>query len=165
MRRLMLLLPILLTLPLAAHAQGYNLYGGYSFIHLDSSPNTANLNGWDFAFTDNFIPAVGITADVSGTYGSTNGISGTSFHSFLFGPQLRFPGPVSPFVRGLVGFAHGVGPGTGGTSVSEGFGGGIDIHLISIVSFRPVQFDYIRSHIAGYGQNNYRYSIGLVFHL
>lgn len=164
MRKLILLLATLFTLPLVAHAQGLNLYGGYSYVRLDSSPNKANMNGWDAAFTDNFIPAVGVTADLSGTYGSVNGVSGSNFHTFLFGPQLRFPAPVSPFVRGLVGIAHVGGGGTGATSLAEGFGGGIDIHLNKLASFRPIQIDYIHSHFDNQGQDNFRISAGLVIH-
>jgi hypothetical protein len=164
-RKLMLLLGILLMLPLAARAQGFNLYGGYSYLRLDSSPSASNLSGWDFALTDNIIPAVGITADLSGAYGSINNVSGSDFHSFMFGPQLRFPAPVSPFVRALVGGVHVGGGGVSGTSLAAGFGGGIDIHLNHFVSFRPVQIDYIHSHFNSQGQNNFRYSIGLVVHL
>lgn len=164
MRKLILLLGTLLMLPLPAHAQGYTLYGGYSYVHLDSTPNTANLNGWDAAFTDNFVPAVGVTVDLSGTYGSINGVSGSNFHTFLFGPQLRFPAPVSPFVRGLIGGAHVGGGGTGSTSLAEGFGGGIDVHVNKLFAFRPIQIDYIHSHFNNQGQDNFRFSAGLVIH-
>jgi hypothetical protein len=163
-RRLFLLFGILLALPSAAHAQGFNLYGGYSYLHLDSSPNTANLNGWDVALTDNFVPAVGVTADLSGAYGSINGVSGSNFHTFMFGPQLRFPAPVSPFVRALVGGVHVGGGGVSGTSVAAGFGGGIDVHVNQLIAFRPIQIDYIHSHFNSYGQDNFRVSIGLVIH-
>jgi hypothetical protein len=163
-RKLLLLVGILSILPLAAHAQGFNLYGGYSYLHLDSSPNTANLNGWDAAFTDNFVPAVGVTADLSGAYGSINGISGSDFHTFMFGPQLRFPATVSPFVRALVGGVHVGGGGVSGTSLAAGFGGGIDIRVNKLFAFRPIQVDYIHSHFNSYGQDNFRVSIGLVIH-
>lgn len=163
MRKLFLLCAML-WIPMAAHAQGFNLYGGYSYLHLDSSPSTANLNGWDAALTDNFIPAVGVTADLSGAYGSINGVSGSNFHTFMFGPQLRFPGPISPFVRGLVGGVHVGGGGASGTSLAFGFGGGIDIHVNHFVAFRPIQIDYIHSHFNSYGQDNLRLSIGLVIH-
>jgi hypothetical protein len=163
-RKLLLLFAILSMLPLAAHAQGFNLYGGYSYLHLDSSPNAANLNGWDVALTDNFVPAVGVTADLSGAYGSINGVSGSDFHTFMFGPQLRFPAPVSPFVRALVGGVHVGGGGVSGTSFAAGFGGGIDIHVNKLFAFRPIQVDYIHSHFNSYGQDNLRVSIGLVIH-
>lgn len=164
MRKLFFLFGIFLMLPLAAHAQGFSLYGGYSYLHLDSSPNTSNLNGWDFALTDSFIPAVGITADLSGAYGSINGVSGSSFHTFMFGPQVRFPARVSPFARAMVGGVHVGGGGASGTSLAAGFGGGIDIHVNHFVAFRPIQIDYIRSHFNSYGQDNLRVSIGLVVH-
>lgn len=164
MRKLILVLGIAFLMPLIAHAQGFNFYGGYSFVHLDSSPKSANLNGWDAAVTDNFVSAVGITADLSGTYGSINGVSGSNFHTFLFGPQLRFPAPVSPFVRALVGGAHVGGGGSSSTSLAAGFGGGIDIHASPFLAFRPIQIDYIHSHFNHDGQNNVRVSAGIVIH-
>ena len=156
-------MPILMMLPLAAHAQGFSLYGGYSYVRLDSSPKAANLNGWDVALTDNFVSALGITFDLSGTYGSVNGVSGSNFHSFLLGPQLRFPAPVSPFVRVLIGGVH-VGGGASGTSLAAGFGGGIDIHKSKLISLRPIQIDVIHSHFNNNGQDNFRISAGIVFH-
>jgi hypothetical protein len=162
-RKLMLLLGVLLLLPVAAHAQHYNLYAGYSYLHLDSSPNSAGLNGWDAAFTDNFASAVGVTVDLGGDYGSINGVSGSSVHSFLFGPQLRFPATVSPFIHGLVGGAHVGGGGASGTSLAEGFGGGIDIHATKLLAFRPIQVDYIHTRFNSAGQNNFRISLGVVF--
>lgn len=163
MRKMTLFLGILL-LPLGAHAQGYSLYGGYAYTRLDSSPKAASLNGWDASLTDNFASAIGVTVDLSGTYGTINGVSGSNFHSFLFGPQLRFPAPVSPFVHVLIGGAHVGGGGVSGTSLAEGFGGGIDVHGSKLLSFRPIQIDYIHSHFNNTGQNNFRISAGLVFH-
>ncbi len=163
MRKFVFFLGVLLLLPVAAHAQHYNLYAGYSYLHLDSSPSTASLNGWDAAFTDNFASAVGVTVDLSGNYGTINGVSGSNVHSFLFGPQLRFPATVSPFVHGLVGGVHVGGGGASGTSLAEGFGGGIDIHATKLLAFRPIQVDYIHSRFNSTGQNNFRISLGLVF--
>lgn len=161
MRKLALLFGILL-LPLGAHAQGYSIYGGYSHVHLDSSPKAASLNGWDVALTDNFARVVGVTVDLSGTYGTINGVSGSNFHSFLFGPQLRFPARVSPFARVLIGGVHVGGGGTSATSLAWGFGGGVDIHLAKFVSLRPIQIDYIHSRFSNAGQSNVRISLGLV---
>lgn len=163
MRKLVFFLGVLLLLPAAAHAQHYNLYGGYAYVHLDSSPSSASLHGWDASFTDNFASAVGVTFDLSSTYGTINGAAGSNFRSFLFGPQLRFPAPVSPFVRMLIGGAHAGGGRTSGTtSLAEGFGGGIDIHVVKALALRPIQVDYIHSHFSNAGQNNVRISAGVV---
>lgn len=163
MRKLTLFLGILLVFPVAAHAQHYTLYGGYAHVHLDSSPSASGLNGWDAALTDNFASAVGVTVDLSGTYGTINGASGSNFHSFLFGPQLRFPARISPFARVLIGGVHVGGGGVSGTSLAEGFGGGIDIRATKLLAFRPIQIDYIHSRFNSTGQNNLRISLGLVF--
>lgn len=163
MRKSVLFLGVLLLLPVAAHAQHYNLYAGYSYLHLDSAPSTASLNGWDASLTDNFASAVGVTVDLGGDYGTINGVSGSNVHSFLFGPQLRFPAKVSPFVHGLIGGVHVGGGGASSTSLAEGFGGGIDIHVVKLLSFRPIQVDYIHSRFNGSAQNNFRISLGLVF--
>src|ERR1700730_4094449 len=48
---------------------------------------------------------LGLTGDFGGHYGTLNG-GATHLNTFLFGPQLSFPGRISPFVHGLFGGAH-----------------------------------------------------------
>ena len=163
MRKLILLFAVAAMLPVAAHAQSFDFFGGYSYLRLDSSPK-ANLNGWNVSVTDNFIPMLGVTADFSGTYGTVNGVGNSALHTFLFGPQLRFPAPVSPFVHALFGVAHDSGGGTSDNAFTTGLGGGIDINVVHFVRFRPIQVDYVASHFNSRRQDNVRLSAGIVIH-
>ena len=164
MRKLALLLGAisLFLLPMAAHAQGFDAYGGYSYFRLDSSPNTSNLNGYDLSFTDNFFKVFGVTGDLGGDYGKINGVSST-LHTFLAGPEVRFPSTISPFARIMIGGAHVSGGGSSDTSFATAIGGGVDIHEGHFLSFRPLQIDYVRTNFGGTAQNNLRYSVGVDF--
>ncbi|MFZ0213676.1 MAG: hypothetical protein WBE20_09115 [Candidatus Acidiferrales bacterium] len=163
MRKFAFLLGLIFSfLPLAAHAQGFDAYGGYSYFRLDSSPNVAHLNGYDLAFTDSFFKVFGVTGELGGNYGNINGV-GSNLHTVLVGPELRFPSSISPFGRVMFGGAHISGGGASSTAFATAIGGGVDIHEGRFISFRPVQLDYIYSHFGGQKQNNIRYSIGIDF--
>jgi hypothetical protein len=91
--------------------------------------------------------------------------------TYLFGPQLRFPGPVSPFAHFLFGGAHeSINPGTtpvftsGPTqsAFATALGVGIDIKVLPFLSVRPIQIDYLLTHFNSTTQNQPRASAGLV---
>lgn len=173
MRKVMLLagvLPLmLLTLSPQARAQNFTAYGGYSFFHLQSTPQAANLNGWDGSITYDFLSPLGVTADFSGNYGSINNIGGSAIHTYLFGPELRFPAPVSPFVRLMFGGVRVSGGGSSPTSsvanttFSTTFGGGLDLRVSKRFAIRAFQLDYVTSHFNHQRQDNFRMSAGIVF--
>ena len=174
-----------------ADAQLVEVFGGYSYVHasvpvtsgilcpagLACPPQTfdfhPNLNGWELAGTIKPGTWFGITGDFSGHYGSV-GSASTHLQTYLFGPKLSFPGPVSPFVHVLVGGAHeSVDSGTTGARVilptsdnafALAVGAGIDIKLVPFVSFRPIQFDYLMTRFNSSTQSQPRVSIGLVLH-
>jgi hypothetical protein len=183
MRSLLAVLAVCCLLALAsprAQAQFVEVFGGYSYVH-DSVPITgtacpvigacvtttstyhSNLNGWEVAGTIKPGTWYGITADFGGTYGS---VLGSSMHlqTYLFGPKLSFPGPVSPFVHALVGAAHSdiAAVSTSNTAFALAIGGGIDIKLAPFVAFRPIQIDYLLTHFNSSTQSQPRVSIGLV---
>lgn len=163
-------LPLLLVLvPARARAQKFTAYGGYSFFHLQSTPQAANLNGWDGSLTYEFLPPLGITADFSGNYGSINNIGGSAIHTFLAGPELRFPAPISPFVHLMFGAVRVNGGGNTAmssvvhTTFSTTFGGGLDLNMSKRFGIRAFQLDYITSHFNRQRQDNFRMSAGIVF--
>lgn len=172
MRKWMLLVGIALLLTLAApreaHAQSFTGYGGYSFFHLQSTPSAANLNGWDGSLTYEFLPLFGVTGDFSGNYGSINGISGSAIHTFLVGPEVRFPARISPFVHLMFGGVRVSGGGSSPlgnvahTSFSTTFGGGIDLRTTRLIGIRATQIDYVTSHFNHQRQDNFRISAGIV---
>lgn len=181
------------ALPRAAPQDRIELFGGYSFVHasapvswtlsglpcptsgcpVTTSTYHPDLNGWELAGA--FKPGswIGITADFGGQYGSV-GSSSAHLHTYLFGPTVSFPGPVSPFVHVLVGGAHeSIGGGvvssnivipTSGNAFATVLGVGIDIKLVSFVSLRPIQFDYLLTRFNSSTQSQPRVSAGLVFH-
>lgn len=171
-----------------AHAQ-VEIFGGYSYlrppVNVQSSiaitcpigppcvPGTTethpNLNGWEAAGTFNAFKLLGVTADFSGNYGTVQG-SPLHVQTYLFGPQLRLPGPISPFVHVLVGGAHET-EGATSTTISSSenafataFGGGIDIKTVPFISLRLIQIDDLITRFGSATQHQPRASAGIVIH-
>ncbi len=158
-RRLSFLLGLIFLVSISAHAQAsdkFELYGGYSYMRLDSSPST-NLNGWDLSGQYKVTDWLGGVGDFSGNYES-----GGSVTTFLFGPQVSWPARVSPFARVLVCGALFGGSGLSNSSFAAGIGAGIDTKLAHGLSWRIIQGDYIHTEFFSTSQNNIRVSTGIV---
>jgi opacity protein-like surface antigen len=179
MRKLSLLLAIMFVFCVGAFAQTDSkaeVFGGYQFTSVDDSLNGNGhvaLNGWDAAVTGYLKPNFGITADISGAYGTPNEFGfdvKTKDHFFLFGPTVRTTGSdrANVFAHALFGAAHASGEIAGATATDNAFamalGGGLDLKTSRNISLRVGQFDYLYSHFGGEKQNNFRYSAGVVFH-
>jgi hypothetical protein len=194
MRRLLLAFAVICFGSLfasAASAQDtFQVFGGYSYLRqslaLTEAPacgcsnvllaTTANpnLNGWEISGTYNAYKWLGVTADFSGHYGTVQG-SSDHLQTYMFGPQVHLPGPVSPFAHVLLGGAHetvGSGGGISGYAINPisanafavAVGAGIDIKVAPFVSFRPIQLDYLVTRFGSATQNQPRASAGVVFH-
>jgi hypothetical protein len=163
LRKLLLVLGLLLLASLSAQAQDkVEVFGGYSYRYLHSSPST-NLNGWEIAAQYKFTDWLGGVADFDGHYGSSNGI-GTSTYTYLFGPQISLPSRVSPFGRLLLGGAHISEASLGRSSFSMALGGGVDVVLFRDQFYwRVIQTDYLMTQFGSQAQNNFRASTGIVF--
>jgi len=178
--------------PARAPAQDFaEVFGGYSFVRASAPVSSTifcpvgagpclapvstfhpNLNGWELAGTIKPGTWFGITADFSGHYGSV-GTSSVHVQTFLFGPKLSFPGPVSPFAHVLVGGARetigagdtsaGVTLPTSGVAPAVAAGVGIDIKLAPFIALRPIQFDYLLTRFNSSTQSQPRVSAGIVF--
>lgn len=147
---------------------GYSLYRGNT-----GASNTGNLNGWEGSLEGRLVPHVGMVADVSAQYGtlqiSTINFgdidSSTRVQSYLFGPRISASvGKFRPYAHLLVGASR-LHESTDFFSNSEtGFadaiGGGIDYHLIPMVSWR-VQLDDLQTRFHGGRQDVARFSTGL----
>lgn len=162
LRKFALLLCLLFLVSLAAgtHASAQDkveIYGGYSYFHLDNAPGTSNLNGWLLSGNYKFAPWLGGVAEFGGDYGG-----GQSVHTFLFGPQVSFPARISPFAHVLIGGAHFSAPGYGDTSFATALGGGFDMKVAPAISWRIIQGDYLLTHFGGTTENNARLSTGIV---
>jgi hypothetical protein len=166
LRRFALLLSLLFLVSLAAGTRAsaqanvqdkVEIYGGYSYFHLDNAPGTSNLNGWLLSGQYKFAPWLGGVAEFGGDYGG-----GQNVHTFLFGPQVSFPARISPFVHVLIGGAHFSAPGFGDTSFSTALGGGFDMRVAPAISWRIFQGDYLLTRFGGSTQDNARLSTGIV---
>lgn len=174
----------------AADAQDtVQIFGGYSYLRptlglqtfgvcpvgllppcpivtLDSHPN---LNGWELSGTYNAFKWLGATADFSGHYGTDQGAT-VHYQTYLFGPQVHLPGPVSPFAHLLIGAAHETIGGSStispasATAFAVAAGAGIDLHVAPFLSLRPIQLDYLVTRFGSATQNQVRASAGLVVH-
>lgn len=177
MRKSIFITAFLLALSSGAFAQDKKaeVFGGYQFTSIDDSLNGNGhvaFNGWDAAVTGYVKPHFGITADISGAYGTPNEFGfdvTTRDHFFLFGPTVRTTNSdkASLFAHALFGEAHSSGSSGGITATDNAFamalGGGLDLKASKNVSFRVGQFDYLYTRFASTRQNNFRYSAGLVF--
>jgi hypothetical protein len=165
LRKLSLLLGLFFLISLSAHAQGLSdkveLFGGYSYLRFDSSPQV-NLNGWEISGQYKITNWIGGVADFSGDYGSPFGVS-SSVHTFLFGPQVSWPSRVSPFAHVLFGGAHFDAGAVSTTTFATAIGGGIDTKINDRFSWRIIQGDYLLTRFGSQTQNNARVSTGIVF--
>src|SRR6202171_561350 len=148
-------------------AQKVELFGGYSYVRapvtvqnflcpVPGCPPTTqhlNLNGWEASGAVKLFGPLAIAADYSDTSGSVLGVN-THLKTYLLGPQLRFPGPISPFAHFLAGGAH-ESVGSSSTPVftapttQNGFaatlGAGLDLKLLPLLSLRSLAIDYVLS--------------------
>jgi hypothetical protein len=153
-----------------------NVFIGYSYTQTNLVPGqSTNMNGWNGSVEGQFLPLLGVVADFSGHYGSQDttisGIGGDanlSEYNFLFGPELSFKvHKFRPFVHALIGAGHIraslTGVSTTSSAFSDAFGGGLDYHLLPLISWR-VQVDALQTRFFSTSQNNPRFSTGIVVH-
>jgi hypothetical protein len=179
---------ILFVLATSVYAQvpSGNVFVGYSYMSADLVSNgRTNLNGWNGSVEGKVLPFIGIVGDFSGHYGSvplavnpacTTVIGGscsglnasTNIYNFLFGPRVSVSvGKVRPFAHALLGAAHMSESASllssSSTSFAYALGGGVDYHVIPLISWR-VQGDFLQTRFFSNTQNNVRISTGIVIH-
>jgi len=161
-RKLSLLLGVVFLFSISAQAQDHaDVFGGYSYERLGGSSG-ANLNGLEITGQYKFARWIGLAADFDGHFGSPDQID-TKQVNFMVGPQISFPARVSPFFHILGGIGHLRVDGSADTSFATAIGGGIDMRLGPVVSWRMFQADDVVTRFFGGTQNNTRISTGLVF--
>jgi hypothetical protein len=172
-----------LTILLAGSAMGQDdpkveIFGGYSYVNI--KPNfdreRTNLNGWGSNIALNLAYGMKLEADLSGHYGSINGMQ-VNMHTFLFGFRFGRHGKrVNFFGHSLYGIAQisgegdvltpmiGVPSATGFAFVP--FGAGIEINASKKIAYRVFQFDLLHTNLGiGVGQLHPRVATGVVFKL
>jgi opacity protein-like surface antigen len=181
MRRLIVLVAALIAFTALTFAQDEptapkaELFIGYNLQHTDlsnESLGTANLSGANVQGTAFLHKNLGITADISNSYGSDVLQSGENVrrYTYLFGPTyaLHTQSNFTPYVHALFGVDHervsvsNLGDFTD-NSFAYTLGGGIDVKLVQHVALRPAQLDFLHTDHGSVGQNNFRYSAGVVF--
>jgi hypothetical protein len=160
-RRLLILLGLFFLSSISARAQGgIDLFAGYSFERLGTSPGR-NLNGLELTGQFKFTNWLGVAADLDAHFGLPSQPDGRTLN-FMVGPQISFPARISPFLHGLVGVGHLSDNGITDTSFAGAVGGGIDMHIAPVISWRIIQGDDILTHHFGGIQHNVRVSTGIV---
>ena len=179
---------VLLLFAAPSHAQGIEVFGGYSFVRAPvtftqtilcpvpgcptgTNTQNLNLNGWEVGGAFKILGPLALAADFGRTSASFQGAN-THLQTYLAGPQLRFPGRISPFAHFLVGAAHesidtSAGSLTFGPTQSAfatAIGGGIDLKVLPLLAIRPIQVDYLLTHFNSSTQNQPRVSAGIVVH-
>jgi len=155
-RRLALLLGLFFPFSLPAGAQGrVELFGGYSYERLNTSL-ARNLNGVELTGQYKLKDWLGVAADLDGHFGS-----GARTLHFMVGPQISWPGRISPFVHVLAGVGR-VHTGLSDTSFAAAIGGGIDMRLLPLLSWRIIQGDDVITSAFGATQHSVRLSTGIV---
>lgn len=176
MSRLLIFL-LFLLLPLGAHAQGSNVFLGYSYLNADGlAGNRDSLNGWNGSLEGKIFPFIGIVADLGGHYGheslapcgSVGCVTSDASirqHTFVFGPRVSVSvGKIRPFAHYLIGAGHiSVTDGPSDTSFAQAVGGGIDYKLIPLIAWR-FQGDLLQTRFFSGTQDNVRFSTGIVLH-
>ena len=140
-----------------------------------------NLNGWEASVEGKYLPWIGLVADLDWHYGSHSvspacvppGCTGpvihlnASRHQLMFGPRVSVSvGRYTPFAHVLIGIAHqsdsGGNVSNSDTTFATAIGGGLDYKLIKAVAAR-VQLDSVHTNFFDKGQNDLRFSMGIVF--
>jgi hypothetical protein len=161
---------------LSSGFSGIHLFAGYSFTSMDTNGlnSRQNANGWEASVATRLLGPWALEADGAGYY-KTISAGGTPLHlndySIMAGPRFNFP--KGAFAHALIGMDRLQGNLDGFGSASQNgfaaaFGGGIQLRVTRIVSFRT-SADYVmtRHNIFDGGnnvtQNNFRVSVGPVF--
>lgn len=175
MQKVTWLVTLVLVLGVTAMAQDTpkaEVFMGYSHLVADfNSPikgnSTFNLNGAEFAVSENLNSWFGGMLDVAAQFGTRNGFNVNS-EQYLYGPTFSYR-KVSGFtpsahillggMRGSQGFA---GISVSDTKFCAAPGGALDIRLSDRISIRAIQADYVMSRFLATHQNNLRLSAGIV---
>ena len=153
---------------------------GYSFLHVSTDGHGYNYNGGDGSLAWNATPWLAIVGDLSGYYYSQHELS-SNITSYMFGPKFSMHrGAFTPFAQGMLGGVHfsdkecspGTSTGGGGpvqqncssnteNSIGLTLGGGLDWQVTPHFGVRPIEFDYVLSHVNFQVENNVRLMFGV----
>ncbi len=181
---------ITLAISTFGHAQflpsGGNGFVGYSYLRgqtftlsnpFAATGGPASMSGWEASVEGKYLPWLGAIADLDWHYGGrdTRCFVGScppfrvnaSRDDLLFGPRVsKSFGKYRPFAQLLLGVAYqsdkGGGISNSDTTFARALGAGVDYTLVRSLALRG-QIDVIHTSFFGGGQNNVRFSTGIVF--
>lgn len=187
-RTLLCLFPLFLftSVLIAQEVPKVEVFGGYSYLNLDTSGRSdrLNFNGFDTNVTLNVNRHWGVEGDFAGHF---QGHCDQAFAitpdvlckdlSYMVGPKLSFrTGRINPFTHVLFGgdtfaVSNSAGDFTFSTTQTRwamAAGGGMDFTVTPRISVRAGQFDYYMTNHNNFAfpyapQNNFRVSTGIVF--
>jgi|SRR5579864_4287340 len=151
------------------------LFGGFSYAHINDSGTTTNAPGVVGSFAWNARPWLQIVADTSYNVSSYNGTNialyGNHYGARVFYRE-RNKWRASPFGEVLVGGSHinNTVSGPGGLQYSDNSfsikaGGGVDFNLSPHFAVRVFDADYYRTSLFSAHQNNLWLTTGFVIRL
>jgi hypothetical protein len=171
--------------PSVNYASGHSLNGGGGSVVFNWNEYLgirADLQGYTSSTTGFNIPST--PAFPNGLHGNVQG----NLFTYLFGPQLKVRAHrVQPFGNLLFGGAHTNLYGNAFTKLCQpivngcqaskaptaeafamSFGGGVDIPITPLISFRPAEISYLLTRFSNpfvktNNQNNFRYLVGINF--
>jgi hypothetical protein len=134
-------------------------FSGATIVCNPFSTRTSSLSGWNTSVEKKYLHYFGAIADFSRQYG------GVSQSSFLFGLRGSAPmGRFRPFAEALFGAVHTQGSGSlasrSDTSFAAALGGGLDLRLTRLLSWR-IQADEIKTSLVSVEQHSVRLSSGI----
>ena len=163
--RLPVLLGLLFIFSISARAQhSMDVFGGYSFEALDGLPQAIpgrNLNGVEVAVQYKFRDWLGGAAEVDGHFGLPSTPAARALN-ILAGPQISLPARISPFFHALAGVGHAYTNGIWDNSFAAAIGGGIDVRVAPLLSWRIIEGDDVITQYFGGIEHNPRISTGIV---
>jgi hypothetical protein len=164
-------------------------FAGYSYNRADINtltidPHRTGQNGFNLEYTRNITKHIGLTGDGSAHFHrETRSTTSETFTSkrdqyFLLGGlqfKTRSGKGVAPFAHALFGAslfrgftsniraAGNVFTFDDATSFAMVFGGGLDIHVNKRIDVRMIQADYAPTFFGSGRQDNFRFSVGIIF--
>jgi len=184
LRFIISLLALVTVLGLSTKAQELpKIDASVTYSYLRANPATSgfsgfNLNGGSASVSYNYRDWLSGVADFGGYHvGTTSGVNvNDHILTYLFGPRITYRKyrRISPFGEMLFGAARAGSDvfvtSNAHTAFATAFGVGVDWHVRDRFSIRPLQFDYLLTHLPEVAngnnqtQNNLRVSTGIVFH-
>lgn len=171
---------VLGVLPARAQTSKFEFSGGYAYVH-EQDRSEDYPAGWVAAGMGNVTDWIGVSAEVSGNYGTCKGCQRGPFtsqrsrgrdldlaiYTYMVGPRLAARmSRVTPFAQVLLGGTHISGGAEFDGALTTGFsyqpGGGVDVYLTPAIGLR-VQGDYRVVRTEGLNNNETRLVVGIVW--